>query len=244
MKTEKQRTLFFVGLGPGDPELLTIKSVRLIRSCDVLFVPVHKKDSTESIALDIVKDNIDLKGKRIVSLHFPMVKGAQKILAASAPAAEAVQHELSECESGVFITLGCSTIYSTAGNLFLALQDRGIAMHFIPGVSSISGTAASSGKPLVFSEEKMAVLPATYSMAQMEFCMDAFETVVLMKAHSSMNVIIELLTRKGLLKTSYLVERATTSEEIVRCMADIPVGYRPHYMSTIVIRNYELGITN
>ncbi len=244
MKTEKQRHLFFIGLGPGDPELLTMKSVRLIKTCDVLFVPVSKKTSTESMALNIIKESIDLENMRIVFLHFPMVKGAQKILAALAPAAEEVQKALFDGESGVFITLGCSTIYSTAGNLFLALQDTGIAMHFVPGVSSINGTAASSGIPLVFSEEKLAILPATYSMDQIESCMDDFETVVLMKAHSSMDKIMDLITQKGLLKTSVIVEKATTSEESVLCMADIPDGYRPHYMSTIIIRNYELRITN
>ncbi|MFH2043566.1 MAG: precorrin-2 C(20)-methyltransferase [Pseudomonadota bacterium] len=236
MKNEKQRNLYFVGLGPGDPELLTVKSIRLIKECDVLFVPVRKINSTESMALNIISDSIDLKNKRIVFLHFPMVKGAQNILDAMEPAAQSVQEQLKENESGVFITLGCSTIYSTAGNLFLVLCDKDISMHFVPGVSSISGSAASSGIPLVYSEEKLAILPATYSMDQIESCLDVFETVVLMKAHSSMDMILELVAKKGLLKSSFVVEKATSNEEKVRFMSDICAGYRPHYMSTVIIK--------
>lgn len=236
MKFETKRNLFFVGVGPGDPELLTLKSVRLIKSCDVLFVPVRKKASTESIALNIVKKVIDLRNKQVVFLHFPMVKGSQKMLSELAPAAEAIQKELLEGQIGVFITLGCSTIYSTAGNLFLALKDKHIAMHFVPGVSSINGAAASSGKPLVFSEEKLAILPTTYSIDQIESCINGFQTVVLMKAHSCMDAIVQLIAQKGLLETSFIMEKATTSEESIYCMADIPSGYRPHYMSTVFIK--------
>jgi precorrin-2/cobalt-factor-2 C20-methyltransferase len=236
MKSEDRRSLYLIGIGPGDPELLTLKSVRLIKSCDVLFVPVRKKASTESIALNIVKTVVDLRNKQIVFLHFPMVKGAQKMLSELTPAAGAIQKELSEGQSGVFITLGCSTIYSTAGNLFLALKEKHITMHFVPGVSSINGAAASSGRPLVFSEDKLAILSATYTMDQIESCMDGFESVVLMKAHSCMDAIIQLIAKKGLLKTSFIVERATTSEEKIHCMADIPAGYRPHYMSTVCIK--------
>ncbi|MBU0991462.1 MAG: precorrin-2 C(20)-methyltransferase [Proteobacteria bacterium] len=237
MNLRKQPKLFFIGVGPGDPELLTLKAVRLIKSCDVLFVPVRKKDSTRSIALNIVNQAMDLKDKRVVYLHFPMVKGSEKMLSALSPAALTLQEELSEGETGVFITLGCSTIYSTGGNLFLALQDKDIAMHFVPGVSSISGTAASSGMPLVFSEEKLAILPTTYSMDQIESCINNFETVVLMKAHSCMDAIMKLIKQKGLLDTSFMVEKATSEAEVIHCLRDMPDGYQPHYMSTIIIRN-------
>lgn len=236
MKNTKQRSLFFVGVGPGDPELLTLKSIRLIKSCDVLFVPVRKKESTRSLALNIVKQAVDLKDKRTVFLHFPMVKGARNMLSKLAPSVEAIQAELSEGESGVFITLGCSTVYSTGGNLFLALKDKPVDMRFVPGVSSINGAAASSGMPLVFSEEKLAVLPTTYSMDQIESCLDHFETVVLMKAHSCMDEIMRLIVQKGLLKASFMVEKATTDEEKIHCLADMPNEYKPHYMSTIIIR--------
>lgn len=143
MKSENKRNLFFIGVGPGDPELLTLKSIRLIRACDVLFVP---------------------------------------------------------------------------------------------GVSSINGAAASSGKPLVFSEEKLAILPTTYSIGQIESFINDFETVVLMKAHSCMDAIMQLIVQKGLLKTSFIVEKATMTEERIHCMADIPAGYRAHYMSTVFIK--------
>jgi precorrin-2/cobalt-factor-2 C20-methyltransferase len=233
---KKKRDLYFIGIGPGDPELLTLKAVRLIKECDVLFFPAGKKTKGDSIALKIVGDIIDIDKKQISFLHFPMVKGAEKIVSAAEPSAEVIDKELSEDKTGVFITVGCSTIYSTAGNLFVTLKNKDINIHFIPGISSINATASAAGFPLVYSEEKLAVLPATYSRDRIESCIDDFETVVLMKVHSSIEIIRELLDKKDFLNTSFLVERATTGEEKVLCMSDIPEGYKPHYMSSLLIK--------
>ncbi len=233
---KNKRNLYFIGIGPGDPELLTLKAVRLIQECDVLFFPAGKKSSDDSIAMKIVGDIIDLKKKRVHFLHFPMVKGADKIISAAEPSAEIIDNELAEGETGVFITVGCSTIYSTAGNLFVSMGNRDIDIHFIPGVSSINATASASGIPMVYSEEKLAVIPATYAIDNIETYIDIFETVVLMKAHSSIGPIRALLDKKGLSETSYIVERASTSEEKVFRISDIPQDYKPHYMSTVLIK--------
>lgn len=232
----KKRELYFVGIGPGDPELLTLKAVRLIKECNVLFFPAGKKSSKDSIALKIIGDIIDIKKKRVHFLHFPMVKGADRIISAAEPSAEIIDKELSEGETGVFITVGCSTIYSTAGNLFVSMECRNINIHFIPGVSSINATASSAGIPMIYSEEKLAVIPTTYEMDSIETYIDMFETVVLMKAHSNIKGIKELLDKKGLQETSFIVERATTSEEKAFKISDLPADYMPHYMSTVLIK--------
>ena len=233
---KNNRNLYFIGIGPGDPELLTLKAVRLIKECDILFFPAGKKSSDDSIAMKIIGDIIDIDKKRISFLHFPMVKGADNIAYAAEPSAEIIDKELAEGETGVFITVGCSTIFSTAGNLFLSLKGKEMNIHFVPGISSINATASSAGFPLVYSEEKLAVLPATYSRDKIESCIDNFESVVLMKVHSSINLIKEMLDNKNLSETSYIVERATTDEEKVIRISDLPDGYKPHYMSTVIIK--------
>ncbi len=232
----KNKTIYFVGVGPGDPGLMTLKAVDLIKQCDVLFVPVRKKNTTTSLALNVVQKAVDVADKKIVYLPFPMVKGTEKIMSALAPAADMVRETLDKHPQGVFITLGCSTIYSTAGNLFLVLKDEDIVMHFVPGVSAISGSAADATSPLVFSEEKLVVLPTTYAMDQIESCLSDFDTVVLMKVHSSLDVIRTLIERKGLPRTSFIVEKATTHDAKIHSLASLPEDYRPHYMSTVVIR--------
>lgn len=237
MSLNNQRNLYFIGVGPGDPELLTLKATRLISACDVLFVPVRKKDTTRSMALNVVKEAMDLSSKKIVFLPFPMVKGAGNILSKLTPACESVQRELPEGGTGVLITLGCSTIYSTAANLYKVLQGQGIAMHFVPGVSAISGTAAVSGAPLVFSEERLVVLPTTYARDQIEQCVEDFDTVVLMKVHSSLGEILKIAEKKGCLGSSVIVEKATMREGQMHVLAELPDGYRPHYMSTVVIKS-------
>ncbi len=239
---KNKRNLYFIGIGPGDPELLTLKAVRLIKECDVLFFPAGRKLSEDSIAIKIVGDIVNLDEKRVNLLHFPMVKGADKIISAAEPSAKIIDNELSTGETGVFITIGCSTIYSTAGNLFASMNHMDIDIHFVPGVSSINAAAAAAGVPLVYSEDKFAVIPATYSMDKIESYIDMFETIVLMKAHSNMGMIGEMLNKKGLAESSYIVERATTSEEKLLRIPDLPSGYKPHYMSLVIInkKNKEI----
>ncbi len=230
------RRLYFIGIGPGDPELLTLKAVRLLKECDVLFFPAGKRSSDESIALKIIGRIIDLDKKRIHFLHFPMVKGADKIISAAEPCAKMIDSELSQDETGAFITIGCSTIYSTAGNMFASMIKRDIDIFFVPGVSSINATASSTGTPLVFSEEKLAVIPATYSMDMIESAIDMFETIVLMKAHTNIKIIRDILIKRGLSDSSYIVERATTEDEKVLRISDMPHDYKPHYMSSVLIK--------
>jgi len=235
MKTEKKCQLYFLGVGPGDPELLTLKTVRLIQNTETLFVPVRTKDATDSLALEIVKKEIDLRNKRIVYLHFPMVKGAKNMLKSLQPAVEIIEKELSLSHKGCFITLGCSTIYSTAGNLYVLLKEKEISMRFIPGVSAISATAAACGSPLVLSEEKLAILPVTYSVDQIEWYIDHFDVVVLMKVHSNLEIIRHIIEKKKLIHKSFIVERASFDEEIVTCLHALESGYKPNYMSTLLI---------
>jgi precorrin-2/cobalt-factor-2 C20-methyltransferase len=232
----KNRKLYFIGIGPGDPELLTLKAVRLIKECDVLFFPAGKKSSNDSIALKIIGDLIDLDKKRVHFLHFPMVKGADKIISAAEPSVGIIDEQLAEGETGVFITVGCSTVYSTAGNMFVSMKKRDMDIFFVPGVSSINATASAAGTPMIYSEEKLAVIPTTYSIDKIETYIDMFETLVLMKAHSSIGIIRELLDKKGLSETSFIVERATTEEEKVFRISDLPSDFKPHYMSTVLIK--------
>ncbi|MFQ5646071.1 MAG: precorrin-2 C(20)-methyltransferase [bacterium] len=228
--------LYMTGVGPGDPELLTLRAARLIREADILFVPVKKKESRRSLALEVVKKALDLQDKKIVFLYFPMVRGEANMRPYFEQAAREVKLAFRENKTGVFITIGCSTIYSTPGNLFKVLRGSGIRIRFVPGVSSINASAAAAGEPLVYSEDKLAVLPATYSVDELEETLNHFDRVVLMKAHSCLEKITEVIKRKGWEKYSYLIERASTETEKATPLSEIPEGYQPHYMSTVIIK--------
>jgi precorrin-2/cobalt-factor-2 C20-methyltransferase len=186
---KSNRRLYFIGIGPGDPELLTLKAVRLIKGCDVLFVPAGKKSSEDSIAMKVIEGIVDLENKRVCFLHFPMVKGADRIIVAAEPSAQIIDNELAEGETGVFITIGCSTIYSTAGNMFGSMKKRDIDISFVPGVSSINATASSAGITACLFRGKACSYPCAYSMDVIESAIDMFDTIVLMKAHTNIGEI-------------------------------------------------------
>ncbi len=233
--SENNPVLYLVGIGPGDPELMTIKASRLIKDCDVIFVPAKKKDVKKSNALDIIEKVVEIAGKKIVFLHFPMVKGEANMWPYFETAAEDVKKNLLKGQSGVFITIGCSTVYSTPGNLYRVLCGGDIDIRFVPGVSSINASAAAVGQPLVYSEESLVVLPATYTAEQIETFVESFDKLFLMKAHSSLDLIVKTLREKGLGDSSYLVEKATNKDERITRISDISPGYRPNYMSSVIV---------
>jgi len=141
--------------------------------------------------------------------------------------------------------IGCPTIYSTAANLIEFLEPNGIQVRIIPGVSSINSVAAACSEPLVYTEEKLVVLPTTYSFDiihdYLDHENDLFNTLVLMKVHSLFNKIIEILQNSHLDLTCYLIENASTTDERI-----IPINlknidknllnYKPPYMSTVIIK--------
>ncbi len=234
-KQRARAKLFLVGVGPGDPDLVTIKAINIVRESDVLFVPVGKAGTEESIAREIISVHVDLSKKHVVALNFPMVRGSRNIAEKIEPAAATVVREVRTHGTGALITIGCPTIYSTACNLARLLDGIDIAVEIVPGVSSINAAAASTGRAIVYSEDKLAVIPAVYAIDDAEFFIARFETVVMMKIHSSLPTIMKLLSRHDLLESSFLVENASARHQKITPLADLPTNYAAGYMSTIIV---------
>lgn len=226
--------LYAVGIGPGDPELLTLKAARLIREARVLCVP-KGRDAGESLALSIARGAVDLSGKEIMEVYFPMTRGSQR--ENLKPAAEQIAGMLRAGEDVVFITLGDPTLFST----FFHLMD---AMHavmpeaksvIVPGISSIMASAARAGISLALSGQKVAVLPTVY-MDSIERTLLEFDTVVLMKVHRVLGELKDALSRIGLLDGAIFASNVGMPDEIVRPLAEIDPEKHKNYFSTVIVR--------
>jgi len=213
-------TLYAIGVGPGDPELLTLKAVRIIREVPCICVPKGREEGS-SLALDIVSKAVNLGGKEILQAHFPMkkTKSPEHICSLDTKWHETVETILSRLNKGIdiaFITIGDPTIYST----FFYLYDRileinpNIEILIIPGVSSINASASVAGMSLGLADEKIAVLPATYT-GNLKNILDAFDTIVLMKVNKVLDKIISALDEIGILKNAVCISRTGMEGETI-----------------------------
>ncbi len=234
-------TLYVVGVGPGDPELLTLKAARILREAPCICVPKGREEGS-SLALSIAKGIVDLDGKEIIEAHFPMRKtrGAGNGAELEAKWRRTVETVLERLNTGTdvaFITIGDPTIYSTFFYLYDRLLEHNPALviEIVPGVSSINASAARAKVSLGLADEKIGVIPATYA-EDLKRYLDAFDTLVLMKVHKVFNEVLKVLEEEGLARNSVYVVRAGMSDEkIFRDIRDVKEEDL-NYFSLMIVR--------
>lgn len=149
--------LYGVSVGPGDPELLTVKAERIIGKCGVIAAPItHGKNSA---ALSIAEKACDLSGKEIISLPFTMSRD-ERVLAESHEAAANLIMPYLEKNDAAFVCIGDISVYSTFSYIADIVRRRGSEVEIVPGVTSFCAAAAAVGEPLVTGSEPLIVIPA------------------------------------------------------------------------------------
>ena len=235
-------TLYIIGTGPGDPQLLTLKAVHIVENCPVIIAP-HGSKKGGSTALAIIEEVVSVAGKTVIQIHFPMKKirnghePAPEILAAWRHAAEQTLHYLDQGLNVCFPTLGDPAIYSTGYYLYetiCGIRDE-VKVEFVPGVPAMSSCSAALASPICLGDEMVAVIPATFSDDRLRDVLERFDTIVLMKVHRVMNRIVELLKSADLVDRAVLVEKAGTAGQRT-CMRIDQLEEAPHYYSTIIVR--------
>ncbi|MEY8359499.1 precorrin-2 C(20)-methyltransferase [Anaerotruncus colihominis] len=184
-----------VSVGPGDPELLTLKAVRIIRACDVIAVPRSSKDG-EQVALEIARAAVpELLQKEIVPLDMPMTHDAAVLEKARAQAAETVLVYLEEGRDVAFLTIGDVSIYSTYGYLHNRVVKRGYTAKMVAGVPSFCAAAACLGESLTEPKLPVHLIPAAYG--KVAESLDLPGTKVLMKSGKTLEQTIDALRARG-----------------------------------------------
>ncbi|MBI4715836.1 MAG: precorrin-2 C(20)-methyltransferase [Nitrospirae bacterium] len=234
-------TLYGVGVGPGDPELLTLKALRVLRSVPVICYPACRPDAG-SYALRIVQDRLQ-EGQELKGLHFPMARGSDRLLPFWRRSVEGVHEELAKGRDVAFITEGDPFFYST----FVYLLEGMTSLHpevpveVIPGVSSVMASSARTARPLAMADEHLAVLPAACEEIFLREALSRFDTVVLLKVSGVLSRIIRLLEDMGLLDQAVFVERCGRPEErVVRDLKTLEEA-KVNYLSQIIVRKSPLS---
>ena len=148
-----------VGVGPGDPELMTLKAVRIIRENDIIALPGAVPEETAAYRI-VVQAVPELPSKILLGLDLPMTRDPEALADARQKAAETIAAHLDWGRNVVFLTLGDSTIYSTFTYLQTLLQDMGHRTELVNGVPSFCAAAARLNVPLTEDRETLRVIPA------------------------------------------------------------------------------------
>ncbi len=180
LETEKTKKgkLFGIGIGPGDPDLLTLKAVKILEQADVVYVP--KSQEQASTALAIVKDHLSTEVK-IETVEFSMSRDIEKRYASRKLNAQIIEEKLREEKIVVFLTLGDPMLYSTYSYI-LEYLNKDYEVETIPGIYSFSAISGLLSLPLCKGEEKLAVISSLDDQSKVIF--KAADTIVCMKVSS------------------------------------------------------------
>ncbi len=241
LETEPGR-LTAVGVGPGDPELLTLKAVRAIETADVILAPKATSEGG-SVAAGIIRDLLDPARQELREQLYPMKKDAAELAAFWSDAAREVAELLDEGRDVVFITIGDPYLYSTFTYLRRHLgQIRPEArVEVLSGLSSVQAAAAAADIPLGIADERIAIVPATFEGDELERTLEAFDTVVLMKVSRVFERVRTLLRDKGLLKGAVYCRQVGLPQERIWFDLDEVGEEDLHYLSLVIVRkNFEV----
>ncbi len=211
--------LYGVGVGPGAPDLLTLRAVRVLREANVLATP-RSADGAESIAGAIARSAVgEIAGQEILPVTFPMTRDRARRRAALEATLQAIGARLAAGKTVAVVSEGDPLLYSSFIDVLRAAPERfpGVPVEVIPGVSSITAAAAAAAEPLVDGAERLAVLPARAAIEELPRLAGAFDAAVILKAGPVLPDLAAALERAGVADRAILVSAATTPrEEVVR----------------------------
>lgn len=230
---------FGIGVGPGDPELLTLKALRVLNSVPVLAVP-RSSESGDGVSrsFTIVKEAVDLSGKEVLELPFPMTMDKDALKMSRNEAAARIVERLEKGTDVAFITLGDPMLYSTFSYLMPLVLEAlpSLKIESVPGVTSFAAASCAALCPLAESNERVIIIPAVYDMESLREAILSSDTVVLMKVSRHFDKVLDLLESMGLKQRAFMASRVGWPEGTLTKDLEALRGRKLDYFSTLIIR--------
>jgi precorrin-2/cobalt-factor-2 C20-methyltransferase len=238
-------TLFGVGVGPGAPDLLTLRALAVLRGANVLALP-RANDYGASMAWTIVEPALGrIEGQERLFLTFPMSKDPARLRGAWDVAFAQIGARLERGLSVAFATEGDPSLFSSFIYLRREAPVRwpGVRIETVPGVSSLAAVPARTGVPLADGQERVAIIPANYGVDDLVRVLDEFDTTVIMKIGHEMPNVVAALERAGLVDKAIYVARATMDgERIERDVRQVMTAYGDCFAMVVVARKQRSGV--
>lgn len=222
--------LIGVGVGPGDPELMTLKAVKIIRNCQVLVLPAESKE--KCVAYQIVRRAIpEIEDKTTVCLVMPMTKDKDRLEKSHGEGTQKVAEVLDAGKDAAFLTLGDPTVYATSMYIHQRIAGMGYRTSIVSGVPSFCAAAAKLGVSLGEKQEQIHIIPASYDV---EAAMQLPGTKILMKAGKKMPVVRQCVKEHH--GWAAMVENCGMAEEHLWINAeDMPE--HPGYYTLVIVKD-------
>ncbi len=234
--------LYGVGVGPGDPELITLKAARLLRRVPAVLVP-HSANRP-SVAFSIVGRWIRPKRQRLIVQAYPMTGPEESLDQARGEAARNAIDLLRSGSDVAVVTEGDPLLYST----FIDLLERvraalpGLCVEVVPAVSSVTACAAAALAPLARRSERIAVLSATDDLDDLDRVLEHFDTVVLLKVRSRFDALVDRLDALGLSSAAVLVEECGRPGQHITRDLRSRQGQSLSYFSTVMLYRTRVAL--
>ncbi len=201
-------TLYGIGIGPGDPELMTMKGARILETCRHIFVP-RARIVAQSLAFSIAERYVK-PGSQIIRIEFPMTRDPVDLEKHWEASSQQIAEVLETGEDACYLTLGDTMLYSTYVYLLRALRRRlpDVNIITVPGVNSVGAAAALAEFPLGIGDRSLTILPVTDDLDEIDRALCSHGTVVLMKIGKRLHRVLDLLEQRGLMENAVFVARA------------------------------------
>ena len=228
--------LYGIGVGPGDPELLTLKAHRILNAADVIFCP-EKEAGAGSFAFDIIQGLLKDTKAEIVNLVYPMHYHGSQLREMWKQNAGCIAQYLNGDRTGAFITLGDPAVYSTFMYTLPYIEEAGVEVEVVPGVTSFCAVADSMKIPLVAWNEDLVVAPVRKnSSEELGRVLREHDNVVLMKPSTDPQALLKALKENHLEDRFVLITKTGTGEERLVTDFEELEQYDIPYLSTVIIK--------
>jgi precorrin-2/cobalt-factor-2 C20-methyltransferase len=229
-------TLYGLGVGPGDPELLTVKAFRKLKEAPVIAYPKKRKGS-KSYAQRIIDVYITPGEKEMLGLVFPMTKDPDILEREWSNTVELVWEKLKTGKDVAFVTEGDPLLYSTFIHMMNLVKERypEVKIQTVPGISSINGAASRLGIALAEGDDHVAIIPARDDYETMKKAIVENDCVIFIKVAKVMDLMLQILRELDLVEKASVVTKVTSDEEIIWDIQELDRA-ELEYLTLMVVR--------
>lgn len=221
-----------IGVGPGDPELLTVKAINTLKKINAVIAPKTEKKSG-SLALSIVEKYLTSEVE-IIFQTFPMVKDFAESKIIFENNKQEILNLIRAGKNVAFLTLGDPMFYSTYIYVFQLLKECDVEIETIPGVPAFLAISSYIGRTLTFGNDILTVIPATADKEKIISALKISDTTVLMKVYKNFPEIVEMLDAEKMLDNAVLVSRCGLENEKILDDLKNHKDEKMNYLSTIL----------
>jgi precorrin-2/cobalt-factor-2 C20-methyltransferase len=219
-----------IGVGPGDPKLLTLKAVEVLQTINCVAIPKSKMDR-DSIAWEIAKTHCPT-GVRVLELEMPMTSDESILRAAWQSAADKIKDEIQKGNSVAFLTLGDASLYSTYSYLLTILEKvlSPEQIETIPGITAMAAAAARINWPLATGDEPLVILPGIEGLEEYK----KYPNLVLMKVSRNLPEVLDRIKTTG--TKAVLATRVGQPGEEIRVLNAHEELEKVDYLSLVLLK--------